>query len=160
MRNTKFALRAIAGIGTAVLLLGLSGCLPFGDGAMSRIGVQSIGGVLTFTDCDPIRADEIKIRQGPEGSAPIDREWVWIAASHNNGDTVRVSTVTYGVPPDGMTVELGPDPIPTGSVIQYSVLRHEGTAVIDARQATFHLNEIADDSWLMANGQVLSEPCE
>ncbi len=126
---------------------------------MPFVGLRSIDGVLVFRDCNPISANEIKIRQGEEGDAPKDMKWVWIAATPQNGGTTVVSSVTYGVPPEGMVVSVGPDPISPESVIQFSVLRREGTTVTDARQATFHLSQLSDDEWLMASGKLASAPC-
>jgi hypothetical protein len=159
MRNTMMRRGRIPLFGTAILLLGLSGCVPFDGSAVPFIGVRSVNGEIVFTDCDPIKANEVQIRQGPEGGAPRDMEIVWLAASSEHKDAHQISSLTYGVAPEGMVASVGPHPIPNGSVIQYSAVRLDGTTVEDARQATFHLSLLSEDAWLLPNGKLVSDPC-
>lgn len=158
MSGNMNRVRMSALVGTVAVLFGLAGCVPFQSGAVPFIGVRSVDGVLTFKDCSPIYANEIKIRQGPEGGAPKDREWIWIAANPD-GNSTLVSSVTYGVAPEGMDASVGPIPISTKSVIQYSVVKTEGSTVVNARHATFDLNQLSSEAWLMASGDLVAEPC-
>ena len=145
---------------TSALMLCLSGCVPFDGGAVPFIGLRSVDGVLEFKDCSPISANQIAIRQGAEGGAPRDMEWAWIASSRDSSDSSVVATITYGIAPDGMVAQTGPAAISSKSVIQFSILKLDGSTVLNARQATFHLEQLPDDGWLMASGKVVAEPCD
>lgn len=154
--------RAGALSGVALLLVCLSGCgvLSLNMEATPFIGARTVNGILEFRDCDPIPANQLKIRQGVEGGAPKDMEWVWVVESLNPSDPTILKDVVYGVTPEMMTVTTGPGKIQADSVVELNLLDWDGSELTNSRRATFHLNSVSEDQWLMADGKRVTDPCE
>ncbi len=155
VRRRMFALCLSAG-----LLSFLSACVPFSGAPVPFIGVRSIDGTLVFTDCSPILANYLEIREREQGSAANAGEKIWVAEAADGARNTRVETVTYGTAPTGMVTTAGPAVISSDSIIELAVIKFKDSTVVNSRYATFDLSQLSESSWLMASGKLVDEPCD
>jgi hypothetical protein len=111
---------------------------------------------VEFVICESLDINRIEVREERESDADPVKE-LWVATGHHALSNLHLS---FGVPPGGMTNEVGPvTPLPA-SIVFYAELDDENGRVLDVVQATFTSSELSSSKWMMADGRVLDNaPC-